>query len=106
MSSDKVIHLSEDSFDHGVSSGVTLVDFWAQWCAPCVALAPLMDELAEEYDGKLRVAKVDIDSNPNIPAKLGIRGIPTLMVFKDGEQVDVLVGNSPQQVRDMVKRAL
>jgi len=106
MASDKVIHLSEDSFDQGVSKGLTLVDFWAEWCAPCLALAPLMDELAEAYDGKLTVAKCDIDANPGVPAKFGIRGIPTLILFKDGQQVDMMVGNSAQKVREMVANAV
>ncbi len=106
MASDKVIHLDESSFEHGVSKGLTLVDFWAAWCAPCRALAPTMDKLAEEYSDKLTVAKVDIDSNPAIPVKFGIRGIPTVIMFKDGKQVDMFVGNSPDKVREMVKRAV
>lgn len=106
MSNEKVVHLNEGDFDQGISSGLTLVDFWAEWCAPCKALAPTMDELADKYSGKLTVAKVDIDANPNIPVKFGIRGIPTVMLFKDGEQVDIFVGNSPQKVREMVERAV
>lgn len=106
MASEKVVNLNESDFDNGVSQGLTLVDFWAEWCAPCKALAPAIDQLAEEYGDRLRVAKVDIDSNPNIPTKFGIRGIPTVMLFKDGEQVDIFVGNSPQKVREMVERAL
>ena len=106
MASDKVVHLDEGSFDDGISAGLTLVDFWAEWCAPCKALAPTMDELAESYNDQLKVAKVDIDANPNIPVKFGIRGIPTVILFKDGQQVDIFVGNSPQKVRDMVERAI
>lgn len=106
MASEKVIHLDEGSFDEGVSKGLTLVDFWAEWCMPCKALAPTMDQLAEKYSDKVTVAKVDIDSNPAIPAKFGIRGIPTIMMFKDGEQVDMFVGNSPDKVREMVERAV
>ena len=106
MASDKVIHLDESTFENGVSKGLTLVDFWAAWCAPCRALAPTMDKLAEEYSDKVTVAKVDIDSNPTIPAKFGIRGIPTVMMFKDGQQVDMFVGNSPDKVRAMVERAV
>jgi len=106
MASEKVVHLNEDTFDQGVSKGVTLVDFWAEWCAPCKALEPTVDELANKYGDKLTVAKVDIDSNPNIPAKFGIRGIPTLLLFKDGQQVDMFVGNNPEKVREMVERAV
>jgi len=106
MASEKVVHLTEDTFDQGVSKGVTLVDFWAEWCAPCKALEPTVDELADKYGDRLTVAKVDIDSNPNIPGRFGIRGIPTLLLFKDGQQVDMFVGNNPQKVRDMVERAV
>ncbi|MCZ6472436.1 MAG: thioredoxin [SAR324 cluster bacterium] len=106
MASDKIIHLSEDDFDNGISSGLTLVDFWAEWCAPCLALAPTMDELADSYADKLTVAKVNIDSNPGIPVKFGIRGIPTIILFKDGEQVDMFVGNSPQKIKEMVENAV
>ncbi|MCZ6748546.1 MAG: thioredoxin [bacterium] len=106
MASENVIHLSEDNFETGVQDGLTLVDFWAEWCAPCLALAPVMDELADEYSEKLTVAKVDIDANPNIPAKFGIRGIPTVILFKDGQQLDMFVGNSPQKIREMVERAV
>ena len=83
-----------------------LLDFWAEWCAPCLALAPTMDELAESYSEKLTVAKVNIDSNPNIPAKFGIRGIPTVILFRDGEQVEMFVGASPQKIKEMVERAV
>ena len=106
MANDKIVHLSESDFDNGISSGLTLVDFWAEWCAPCLALGPTMDELADSYAEKLTVAKVNIDSNPNIPAKFGIRGIPTVILFKDGEQVDIFVGNSPQAIKEMVERAV
>ena len=106
MASDKVVHLDENNFDQGISNGLTLVDFWAEWCGPCKALAPTMEDLAETFDTKLTVAKVDIDANPNIPMKFGIRGIPTVILFKDGEQVDMFVGNSPAKIREMVERAV
>lgn len=106
MANEKIVHLSEADFDETVSNGLTLVDFWAEWCAPCLALAPTMDEIADSYSEKLRVAKVNIDSNPSIPAKFGIRGIPTVILFKDGEQVDMFVGASPQKIREMVERAV
>ncbi len=105
MASENVVHLTEDSFDGKIGKGLTLVDFWAEWCAPCKALEPAIDQLADEFTG-ITVAKVDIDANPNIPSRYGIRGIPTVMLFRDGKQVDMFVGNSPQKVRDMVERAV
>lgn len=106
MASEKVVHLNEETFDQGISTGLTLVDFWAEWCGPCKALAPTIDQIAEDYQEKVTVAKVDIDANPNIPGKFGIRGIPTVILFKDGEQLDIMVGNSPQKVREMVENAV
>ena len=106
MASEKVVHLTEATFDQGISNGLTLVDFWAEWCGPCKALAPTIDQIAEDYQEKVTVAKVDIDANPNIPGKFGIRGIPTVILFKDGEQLDIMVGNSPQKVREMVENAV
>ena len=106
MASEKIVHLNESDFDNTINNGLTLVDFWAAWCAPCLALEPTMDELAEAYPDKLTVAKLDIDSNPTIPTKYGIRGIPTVILFKNGEQVDMFVGNSPQKIREMVEKAV
>ncbi len=106
MASEKIVHLGEGDFDATIKDGLTLVDFWAEWCAPCLALGPTMDELAESYPEKLRVAKVNIDSEPNIPTKFGIRGIPTVILFKDGEQVDMFVGNSPQKIKEMVEKVV
>ncbi len=85
--SDKIIHLTDDSFDTDVlkADGLTLVDFWAEWCGPCKMIAPILDEIAEEYQGKLTVAKLNIDQNPGTAPKYGIRGIPTLLLFKNGE---------------------
>ena len=92
--SDKIIHLTDDSFDTDVlkADGLTLVDFWAEWCGPCKMIAPILDEVAEEYDGRLSVAKLNIDENEATPPKFGIRGIPTLMLFKDGSVVATKVG--------------
>ncbi|HKI97359.1 MAG TPA: thioredoxin [bacterium] len=106
MASETVVNLTDDTFDSGIKSGLTLVDFWAEWCAPCKALSPAIEQLADEFGEKLRVAKVDIDSNPGIPGRFGIRGIPTVILFKDGTQVDMFVGNSPQKIREMVERAV
>ena len=74
-----------------------LVDFWAEWCMPCKALAPVIDELSKEYDGKVRFAKVNVDDCKEVPAKFGIRGIPTLILFKDGKKVNELVGNQTKE---------
>lgn len=106
MASERVVDLTEETFDKGIRDGLTLVDFWAEWCAPCKALGPAIEQLAEEYHDKLTVAKVDIDANPNIPGKFGIRGIPTVILFRDGAQLDMFVGNSAQKVREMVERAV
>ena len=106
MASPNVKHLTDTDFDNGISQGLTLVDFWAEWCGPCKALAPAIDKLADEFAGRVTVAKLDVDSNQRTPGKLGIRGIPTVMLFKDGQQLDVFVGNNPAKVREMVERAL
>ncbi|KAA8996470.1 thioredoxin TrxA [Affinibrenneria salicis] len=92
--SDKIIHLTDDSFGTDVlqAEGVTLVDFWAEWCGPCKMIAPILNEIAEEYDGKLTVAKLNIDENPASAPKYGIRGIPTLLLFKNGEVAATKVG--------------
>ena len=81
-----------------------LVDFWAEWCGPCKALAPKLDEIASEMDGKMKVVKVNIDENPDSPAKYGVRGIPTLILFKDGEAVARKVGAAPKsQLKDWIE---
>lgn len=86
--------LSDDSFSKDIleSKGVTLVDFWAPWCGPCRQLSPIVEELAKEMEGKMEVYKCNIDENPEVPSKYAVRGIPTLMIFKDGELVDTKVG--------------
>ncbi|MBT0721946.1 thioredoxin TrxA [Tatumella sp. TA1] len=94
MSSEKIVHLTDSSFDTDVlkAEGVTLVDFWAEWCGPCKMIAPILDEIADEYEGKLTIAKLNIDDNPETAPKYGIRGIPTLLLFKAGEVIATKVG--------------
>ena len=91
---EKIVHVTDDSFEQDVlgSESPVLVDYWAEWCGPCKAIAPILDEIAEEYDGKLRIAKLNIDDNPATPPKYGIRGIPTLMLFKGGNVEATKVG--------------
>ena len=84
--SEQLVHTSDDTFEADVikSEIPVLLDFWAEWCAPCKMIAPLLTEIAEEYDGRLKIAKLNIDENPQTPPKFGIRGIPTLILFKNG----------------------
>ncbi len=106
MAADKVIHLTDANFDEEIKSGLALVDFWAEWCGPCLALGPTIDEMATTYDGQVKVCKVNVDNNQAISARYGIRGIPTVMLFKNGEQADMFTGNSPQKIKEMVDRAI
>lgn len=92
MASDKVKKLTDADFKDSVKSGVVLVDFWAEWCAPCRRIAPTVDELAEHYNGRVTVAKMNVDENPMTPPSLMVRGIPTLLLFKDGDLKETVVG--------------
>ncbi|MGB0750356.1 MAG: thioredoxin TrxA [Gammaproteobacteria bacterium] len=92
--SDKIVHVSDEAFESDVLNAdqPVLVDYWAEWCGPCKMIAPVLEEIAEEYAGKVKIAKLNIDENPATPPKYGIRGIPTLMLFKDGNVEATKVG--------------
>ena len=108
MASDKVQQINDAEFDTTIKSAQpTLVDFWAPWCGPCKAIGPVVEELAEEYDGKVTIAKMNVDDNPVTPGKFGIRAIPTLIIFKDGDVVDQITGavGKPQLI-ELINKAL
>ena len=90
-----VLHLTEGAFDSAVAQGVVLVDFWADWCGPCKMLAPTIDQLAETYEGKATIAKIDVDAEPNLARRFGVMSIPTVIILKDGAEVDRKVGLLP-----------
>jgi len=94
MSSSDISHVTDATFDPEVLKSETpvLVDYWAEWCGPCKSIAPILDEVAKEYEGRLKIAKINVDENQAVPAKFGIRGIPTLMLFKNGNMEASLVG--------------
>jgi thioredoxin 1 len=94
MASELIKHTTDASFDSDVlkSDKPVLVDYWAEWCGPCKMIAPILDEVSKDYDGRLQVAKMNVDENRDVPAKFGIRGIPTLMLFKDGQLAATKVG--------------
>ncbi len=92
--SENIVHVSDESFEQEVlnASEPVLIDYWAEWCGPCKMIAPIIDELAQEYSGKIKIAKFNIDENPQTPPRYGIRGIPTLMLFKNGNVEATKVG--------------
>ena len=109
MASESIFHINDNNFDSEVlnSSEPVLVDFTASWCGPCKAIAPFIDQLADEYKGRVRIAKLDIDESPNTAAKYGIRGVPSLYVFKGGEIVAKHAGAVPKaQIAQLIDRAL
>jgi thioredoxin 1 len=100
-STSKNVHEATDTnfpTDIGASSGLTMIDFWAEWCGPCRMLGPTIEAVADEYAGKVKVFKMNVDNNPETPTKFHIRGIPTVIFFKNGQPVDQLVGNQPRDV--------
>ncbi|GGI91670.1 thioredoxin [Shewanella hanedai] len=107
--SDKIVHLSDDSFENDVINSTlpVVVDFWAEWCGPCKMIAPILDDVAEEYAGKVTIAKMNVDSNSISPAKYGVRGIPTLLIFKNGELASTKVGAlSKTQLKEFIDAQL
>jgi thioredoxin 1 len=107
MASDKVKTFTDSNFDDETKQGVVLVDFWAEWCGPCRRLAPTVDALASEFDGRASVAKLNVDENPNVPGRFAIRGIPTLLLFKDGQIAETIVGLAAKEdIAKMIERHL
>jgi thioredoxin 1 len=98
MAADNIVQISDDTFESEVlkSPVPVLIDFWAPWCGPCRAIAPIVDQLADEYTGKLKVVKMNVDDNPRTPANYGVRGIPNLILFKNGKVEQQIVGAVPK----------
>ena len=104
-----IMEVSDDSFDSEIinSELPAMVDFWAEWCGPCKMVSPVVEELAGEYEGKIKVAKMDVDQNRQTPARFGIRNIPTLILFKGGEVVNTIIGAQPKSsIENELKKLL
>ncbi|MCE2676730.1 MAG: thioredoxin TrxA [Burkholderiaceae bacterium] len=109
MANQLIKHITDNDFENIVieSKDTVLVDFWAEWCGPCKMIAPVLDEAANTFEGKLKIAKMNVDENRDIPAKFGIRGIPTLMLFKDGQLAATKVGAmSKAQLNEFIQQQL
>jgi thioredoxin 1 len=109
MAAEEIVVLQDSTFDREVlkSDVPVLVDFWAVWCGPCKAIAPTVDELAKQYKGKVKVAKMDVDEHQQVPQQYGIRSIPTLLLFKGGRVVDTIVGAVPKsKLEESLKKAI
>jgi thioredoxin len=107
MASEKVKTFTDNNFDDETSKGVVLVDFWAEWCGPCRRLAPTVDALASEFDGRATVAKLNVDENPHVPGRFAVRGIPTLLLFKEGQLAETIVGlRAKEDIAQMIERHL
>jgi len=109
MSGESVIHVNEGTFDAEILKSDTpaLVDFWAPWCGPCRAIAPVLDEIAEEYKGKVKVAKVNVDENRKLAGNHGVQSIPTMILFKNGKAQDKLIGLVPKErLKELMDKAL
>ena len=92
MASEKVKTFTDGDFDEQTKNGVVLVDFWAEWCGPCRRISPIVDELATQFDGRVTIGKMNVDENPNVPMRFMVRGIPTLLLFKNGALAETVVG--------------
>jgi len=92
-----VLHLTKDTFDETIQEGVTLVDFWAEWCGPCRMLGPVIEDLAKEYEGQYKICKVNVDEENDLAARFGVMSIPTVLLFKNGEELDKKVGVHPKE---------